>query len=598
VRCTESGEKQQEKNKMKSKGFVCVAILLLATLAVTVQMPAQVARPAQVAKRHHYKVVDLGTFGGPISTVTGFSHSLTSRGAVVGGADTPDANPNPGCYNSAMGGTDCNVNHAFQWRHGTLTDLGTLPGAVNSFSQGANVNGWVIGTSENGVTDPVVGIPEFDAVLWRRGQIKNLGTLGGNESLAFDVNYRGQIVGLAANAVPDPVSMWGFATQTRPFLWEDGVMRDLDTLGGADGAAFLLNKRGQIMGQYYVRGTTTIHSMFWDEVGNAVDVGSLGGTNSNCSSCGPWWMNNRGQMVGNSTLAGDAIHHGFLWDRGTLTDLGTLGGNNSEANWINDSGLGVGRSDMPGSLTHHGVLWTRKHGGMTMTDLGVIGGDACSTAYSINSYGVIVGDAGICFRGGRAWLSENGGPMVDLNDLALPGSGLHLQDARLINDRGEIVCTGVLPNGDQHAVLLIPVDEDDSASRGAAAIQSPAPHDAPGATQHRTQSRWSNRYRMPGLPGLKTPVSEAKQAIPAGTISATDYLRDADGIGQARGRPGFCTANSSGLTGGCVGYSYVNFCSAKRSAACPRGLKAKKPGYYQCSLMQKDFVDLGRSCSY
>ena len=50
--------------------------------------------------------------------------------------------------------------------------------------------------------------------------------------------------------------------------------------------------------------------------------------------------------------------------------------------------------------------------------------------------------------------------MVDLNDLALPGSGLHLQDARLINDRGEIVCTGVLPSGDQHAVLLIPVDDD------------------------------------------------------------------------------------------------------------------------------------------
>jgi len=107
-----------------------------------------------------------------------------------------------------------------------------------------------------------------------------------------------------------------------------------------------------------------------------------------------------------------------------------LGGDNSETNWINDSGLVVGRADVPGSLTHHGFLW--RHG--VMTDLGVIGGDACSTAYAVNSHGVIVGDAGICFVGGRAWLSDNGGPMLDLNDLALPGSGLHLQDARLIND--------------------------------------------------------------------------------------------------------------------------------------------------------------------
>ena len=478
---------------MKIKSRNCgITVTLLATIAISAGAAAQnPTKQEQSAEHRRYKVVDLGTFGGPFSTVTGFSHALTARGTVVGGADTPDANPNPGCANNAQGGSDCNVNHAFLWHKGTLTDLGTLPGGVNSFPQGANSNGWVVGQSENGLTDPVFGVG-FQAVLWRNGQIEPLGSLGGSGSVAGDVNSRGQIVGLAANDVPDPASLFGFATQTRPFLWENGVMKDLDTLGGTDGAAYLINDHGQIMGQFYANGGAAVDPILWQADGTPVDLGTLGGTYGN-----PWFMNNRGQVVGNSNLAGDATHHGFLWDRGTLTDLATLGGDNSEANSVNDSGVVVGRADVPGSLTHHGVVWTRKHGVMTTTDLGVIGGDACSTAYSINSEGVIVGDAGICFVGGRAWLSDNGGPMLDLNDLALPGSGLHLQDARLINDRGEIVCTGVLPSGDQHAVLLIPVDDDDRAS-GVVSTQSPAPRPVSSETQHSLQSRWSNRRHMPG----------------------------------------------------------------------------------------------------
>ena len=439
-----------------------ITVALLATFAIS----AQAATPNKTtqqhsAKHHQYKVVDLGTFGGPSSSVNCCDHQITARGVVVGSADTSTANPNPGC--SDLGATDCNVNQAFEWRGGKLTNLGALPGGYNSYAQAVNARGAVVGASENGTTDAVLGIPEFEAVLWRNGQITNLGTLGGNESVALDINDHGQIVGAAANSVPDLVSMFGLATQTRPFFYENGVMHDLDTLGGTDGIAFMMNQRGQVMGQFYVQGTTNVDSIFWDEGGNATDIGTLGGTNANCSSCGPWFINNRGQIVGNSTLVGDTAHHAYAWGQGTLTDLGTLGGNNSEANWINDSGLVVGRADVPGSLTHHGFVW--KHG--VMTDLGVIGGDACSTAYAVNSSGTIVGDAGICFVGGRAWLSENGGPMLDLNDLALPGSDLHLQDARLINDRGEIVCTGVLPNGDKHAVLLIPVESEVEASRGA-----------------------------------------------------------------------------------------------------------------------------------
>jgi len=292
---------------MKSKTWTrIIALTLFAALAMPVSLMAQGKSSQKHAKHHQYKVVDLGTFGGPSSSVNCCDHQITARGVVVGSADTAAANPNPGCFNGPLGGTDCNVNQAFQWQDGTLTNLGALPGGYNSYAQAVNSRGTVVGSAENGVTDLVLGIPEFEAVLWRNGQITNLGTLGGNESVALDINDHGQIVGAAANSVPDPASMFGFATQTRPFLWEDGVMRDLDTLGGTDGVAFMMNQRGQIMGQFYVQGTTNIDSIFWDEDGNAVDIGTLGGTNANCSSCGPWFINNRGQVVGNSTLAGDA----------------------------------------------------------------------------------------------------------------------------------------------------------------------------------------------------------------------------------------------------------------------------------------------------
>ena len=95
-----------------------------------------------------------------------------------------------------------------------------------------------------------------------------------------------------------------------------------------------------------------------------------------------------------------------------------------------------------------------------MADLGTLQPWPCSTALSVNSIGQVVGETGICgVGGGPAFLSENGGPIVDVNALIVPASDIEVVSEFDINERGEIAGIGVVPSGDEHAVLLIPCDD-------------------------------------------------------------------------------------------------------------------------------------------
>lgn len=449
--------------KVKLNSLI-VSLGLCAALALPLTSSAQ--ERTNNTTHHHYKLVDIGTLGGPNSNISGpYTQILNNQGALAVYANTATPNPNANCaipFNANGGGGDCFVEHAGVWQNGKLTDLALLPGGANSQTTWVSGNGLIAGFSENGLLD-ASGLPVGRAVLWtKEGKIIDLGAVpGGTESLGIAVNNRGQVVGFSDNGIPDAFSIVGFPTQTRAFLSQNGVTRDLGTLGGPDALAAFINERGQIAGMSYTNSifsTSTTNCNFplttdpflWEN-GKMIDLGTLGGT------CGyANWLNQRRQVVGTSNLAGDATNHGFLWDQGMLTDLGTLGGSNSEANWISDSGFVVGRADVPGSQSHHAFRW--KNG--VMADLGTITPWPCSTAYSVNSAGQVIGETGICgVGGGPAFLSEAGEPMVDLNTLVVPLSDIAVVDATDINDRGEIAGVGVLPSGDGHAVLLIPCDE-------------------------------------------------------------------------------------------------------------------------------------------
>ena len=290
-------------------------------------------------------------------------------------------------------------------------------------------------------------------MIWTQSdKIVNLGTLpGGQQSFSAIVNDRKQVSGWSTNAVSDPYSLLGLGYQIRGFLWENGSMRDMGTLGGPDTLPEAMNERGQIVGQSYTSsipnpgsGIPTIDPFLWQN-GNMVDIGGLGGTWGVAN-----FINSSGKVVGASDLAGDQTNHPFLWDRGSLRDLGTLGGNNWKCPLDQRCRGGGRRGGSTGVATHDAFLWKKG----VMTDLGNLG--VTSFAFAINSGGQVVGASRVDSTTVHAFIWEKGGPMVDLNTLVSPASDIELIDPYYINDRGYIAVQGVLPNGNRHAVLLIP----------------------------------------------------------------------------------------------------------------------------------------------
>jgi probable HAF family extracellular repeat protein len=453
---------------MRSQKLLCViAVSAFAVSSVPFLSAAQ-GNQGSKHKDHHYKLIDLGTLGGPIGygSVNGDGFRLLNNSGVVASfADTPLPDPNSAyfCYDP-----DCFQAHAFRWNDGVMTDIGALPGNNNSAAGSINSHGWVTGQSQSSTIDPNLGIPEFRAVLWRENQITDLGTLpGGTEALGIYVNDGDQVVGFSDNGMPDPFSSVFFltGTQIHTFLWKNDAMQDIGTLGGPDagpGANCGVLPPDQIVGASYTTyspnsgtGLPTLDPFFWND-GIMTDLGTLGGTIGN-AQCG----NSHGQIIGNSDLPGDLITHAFLWQDGAMSDLGTLGGNNSVALWLNKRGDVAGYAERL-DQTHHPVLW--KHG--KIRDLGTVQSDPCGQALSVNARGQVVGGTSDCSFFLHAFLWEHDGPMLDLNRLIPAGSGLRLTFAININDRGEILAKsippGVSPFQDAdlygHLVLLVPCE--------------------------------------------------------------------------------------------------------------------------------------------
>src|SRR5271166_944798 len=120
---------------MKFAKLMCItAVALLVALAIPVSLAAQQNKP----KHQHYKLVDLGTFGGPASAVNIGSIAINNHGLAVGAAETsvsdpPNSNPFP-C------GPGTFVYHGFEWHKGVVSDLGALPPVDDDCSNAGSIN--------------------------------------------------------------------------------------------------------------------------------------------------------------------------------------------------------------------------------------------------------------------------------------------------------------------------------------------------------------------------------------------------------------------------------------------------------------------------
>jgi len=367
-----------------------------------------------------------------------------------------------------------------------IIDLGTNKSADNfSMAMGLNNQGW----TEN--MDGFVNPPENNlrttvargrAVINIHGFNIDLGTLGkpdsGNSWINWGgINDRGEAVGMSETADPDPngEDICGFGTFLTcvPFLWRDGHMSALPTVGGNNGQASAINNRGEVVGFSETANTDatcppapTTSPVLWEK-GQAKPL-PLVGTDPDGVAFG---INDLGQAVGYSGTCSVAVH-AVLWGNDEnhiaiqLPDYNIPRSNIAFA--INNLGQIVGRVRSPDGGSISAALWQPDGTTYKLTSHLPLPGAFLAFGTGINSLGQVVGSTwdlglnGLTWSHGFIWDGVQDGVMTDLNTLIPADSNLFIISASNIDERGQISGMATVRSGPHegeiHAYLATPVN--------------------------------------------------------------------------------------------------------------------------------------------
>jgi probable HAF family extracellular repeat protein len=223
-----------------------------------------------------YSAQDLELGGEFAST----ARSINTAGHIVGYTFDPD-----------------DISRVFIWKNGVITRFRSSLGGRHARGFDINDVGQVVGSAEN-------TFGKMRAFRWMNGTMTGLGTLGGNESFAFGINNRGHVVG--QSRIPGN-------TRSHAFLLKNGAKSDLGTLGGANSAALDVNDAGQVVG-WSETATGARHPFLWEN-GVMKDLFPPGSTSTGTA----YAINPFGAVVG------ERNNRAFRWQNGVIGGLG-LGG--------------------------------------------------------------------------------------------------------------------------------------------------------------------------------------------------------------------------------------------------------------------------------